>query len=38
MENGYDIGEVARATGLTSRVLRFYETRGLVTPLRTAGG
>lgn len=38
MENGYDIGEVARATGLTSRALRFYETRGLVTPLRTAGG
>jgi DNA-binding transcriptional MerR regulator len=38
MENVYDIGEVARATGLTSRALRFYEQRGLVAPLRTAGG
>ena len=38
MENGYDIGDVARATGLTPRALRFYETHGLVTPLRTAGG
>lgn len=38
MENVFDIGEVARATGLTPRALRFYETRGLVKPLRTAGG
>ena len=38
MENIFDIGEVARATGLTPRALRFYETCGLVTPLRTAGG
>lgn len=38
MENVLDIGEVARATGLTLRALRFYESRGLVTPLRTAGG
>lgn len=34
----YDIGEVAEATGLTARALRFYEARGLVKPLRTAGG
>lgn len=33
-----DIGDVAKATGLTLRALRFYEGRGLVKPLRTAGG
>lgn len=33
-----DIAEVARRTGLTTRALRFYEARGLVAPLRTAGG
>lgn len=33
-----DIAEVARRTGLTSRTLRFYETRGLLEPLRTATG
>lgn len=33
-----DIREVARRTGLTSRALRFYEARGLVTPLRTYSG
>lgn len=33
-----DIGDVARLTGLTLRALRFYEGRGLVAPLRTAGG
>lgn len=33
-----DIGAVAQATGLTPRALRFYEARGLVQPLRTAGG
>ena len=38
VEGTFDIGEVARATGLTPRALRFYETRGLVAPLRTAGG
>lgn len=38
MSDGYDIGEVARATGLTARALRFYEARGLVAPLRTARG
>lgn len=38
MEKTYDIGEVAEATGLTARALRFYEARGLVETLRTAGG
>ena len=38
MEDMLDIGEVARLTGLTLRALRFYEGRGLVAPLRTAGG
>ncbi len=33
-----DIAEVARATGLTARALRFYEARGLVRPLRTGSG
>jgi DNA-binding transcriptional MerR regulator len=38
MTDSLDIAEVARMTGLTSRALRFYEARGLVTPLRTASG
>src|SRR5690606_7566681 len=38
MAESLDIAEVARLTGLTSRALRFYEARGLVTPLRTASG
>ncbi|WP_242097875.1 MerR family transcriptional regulator [Sphingomonas sp. CROZ-RG-20F-R02-07] len=38
MEEMLDIGEVARLTGLTLRALRFYKGRGLVAPLRTAGG
>lgn len=38
MDGRLDIGEVAAATGLTVRALRFYEARGLVSPLRTAGG
>lgn len=33
-----DIGTVARETGLTLRALRYYESRGLIAPLRTAGG
>lgn len=32
------IEDVARRTGLTARALRFYEARGLVTPLRNASG
>ncbi|HEY1607590.1 MAG TPA: MerR family transcriptional regulator [Allosphingosinicella sp.] len=38
MEQALDIAEVVRRTGLTSRALRFYEARGLVTPLRSASG
>lgn len=34
----FDIAEVARRTGLTSRALRFYEARGLIAPLRSASG
>ena len=38
MAESLDIAEVARLTGLTSRALRFYEARGLITPLRSASG
>ena len=38
MPDSLDIAEVARLTGLTSRALRFYEARGLVTPLRSGSG
>lgn len=38
MGDSLDIAKVARLTGLTSRALRVYEARGLVTPLRTASG
>jgi len=32
------IGQVARRTGLAVSAIRFYEERGLVAPLRDAGG
>lgn len=38
MTDSLQINEVVRRTGLTSRTLRFYETKGLVAPLRTASG
>lgn len=38
LPESFDIAEVARRTGLTSRALRFYESRGLVQPLRSASG
>lgn len=38
MDQPLDIRDVARRTGLTSRALRFYEARGLLTPLRTYSG
>ncbi|QLC26590.1 MerR family transcriptional regulator [Parasphingopyxis algicola] len=38
MADSLDISEVARRTGLTARTLRFYESRGLLAPGRTAGG
>lgn len=31
------IGEVAKRTGVATTALRFYEDRGLIRPLRTAG-
>lgn len=38
MVDSLDIAEVARRTGISARALRFYEARGLLTPLRTASG
>ncbi len=38
MTESLDIADVARRTGITARALRFYEARGLLTPLRTASG
>jgi DNA-binding transcriptional MerR regulator len=38
MDRPMDISEVVRHTGLSARALRFYEARGLVTPLRTHSG
>lgn len=38
MSDSFPIDEVIRRTGLTSRALRFYEARGLITPLRTGSG
>jgi MerR family transcriptional regulator, thiopeptide resistance regulator len=38
MVDSLTIDEVVRLTGLTSRALRYYETRGLLEPLRTASG
>lgn len=38
MSDSFDISEVIRRTGLTSRALRFYEARGLIAPVRTASG
>lgn len=35
MSDSFPIDEVVRRTGLTARALRFYEARGLITPLRT---
>lgn len=38
MHDSYPIDEVVRRTGLTSRALRFYESRGLISPMRTGSG
>ena len=32
------IGEVSRRSGIASSALRFYESRGLITSVRSAGG
>lgn len=34
----FTIGQVAQRTGLSVSAIRFYETAGLVTPTRNAGG
>jgi len=36
--NRLSIGEIADRTGLSVSAIRFYETQGLVTPARNAGG
>ncbi len=33
-----NISDVAKKTGLTSKAIRFYEEKGLVTPLRSDNG
>ncbi len=38
MKIGLSIGDLAARTGLSVSAIRFYETRGLVTPDRNAGG
>lgn len=37
-KNGLTIGDLADRTGLAVSAIRFYETHGLVHPLRNAGG
>lgn len=37
-KDGLTIGEVAERTGLAVSAIRFYESEGLVTPWRNAGG
>ncbi|SDD35433.1 MerR family transcriptional regulator [Kordiimonas lacus] len=34
----YSIGELAKRSGITVRALRYYETQGLLAPLRTESG
>ncbi len=35
---GLSIGDMARRTGLAVSAIRFYETHGILAPLRNAGG
>jgi len=37
VEPTLSIGDLARRTGLSVSAIRFYESRGLVTPVRTGG-
>ena len=34
----FGIGQLAQEFGITSRAIRFYEDRGLISPLRTGAG
>ena len=36
--SGLTIGDLAARTGLAVSAIRFYETHGIVTPYRNAGG
>jgi MerR family redox-sensitive transcriptional activator SoxR len=36
--NGLTIGDLANRTGLAVSAIRFYETHGIVAPVRNAGG
>ena len=38
LTTGLTIGDLAARTGLAVSAIRFYETHGIVTPLRNAGG
>lgn len=37
-EQGLTIGDLSRRTGLAVSAIRFYETHGILAPLRNAGG
>lgn len=34
----FTIGDLAQELGITTRTIRYYEERGLITPQRTSGG
>lgn len=38
VSEGLSIGALAKRTGLAVSAIRYYETRGLITPWRNAGG
>lgn len=38
VSEGLSIGALARRTGLAVSAIRYYETKGLITPWRNAGG
>ncbi len=38
MAQGLTIGDLAKRTGLAVSAIRFYETHGIVAPVRNAGG
>lgn len=38
VRNLYSIGDVEKKTGLSARQIRYYESLGLISPVRTSGG